>query len=780
MYNLHEFLYFLCEVDGRCRTILNGIVTSLNKKVYLQQSPDGWQDILILWERSLVGYLTVRNYSLPMGFVGVAATILRNDFYKFNLDRALYLQIYQLHYEITDTYYRCYHKFLYKGQLDFSTTVDKQGESRVEMNIMEGGLMKKINARKSTKFTIPFDDDADLLYDDGIDLHKRVTWTVPPGIEVSRSDFEEFAVPTYTKGVDGIAPGVAVFDQQFEDVQPNEAAYLADSTNALLKVSPNFTAPVVFNLKGQVNIICTSGTLSGGQLQLRLQKQDGIWAGDGGQPFANGLKREPGQFVNMTTGTAYTFYIDEVCTLNPGDRIFLIGTMFRPSGSENFTIKFAEGTEFYVEFHTRQLPTYTYVFRPEVLFRKLVGKITGNEADAESILLPTSTFFIRSGTSIRQDPAASVITSYADFCKAYDVLHMGSYGVQNNKVRFESRDYAFNLSVVTALGESIGVENSPAIDLMGNSIKIGHQEQQLSDANSKADFNGFHIYTTPVEVIADKEIDLQSPYFAGPFEQEEIRINLAGKDTTADEKDNRVYIVDVIRDGATHIVQDGSFSAALQAMLLGNGVKIAVGQKLTVTSPLNSNNYTVTGVGNLLGFGTLVFVDIPVIDEVGVSIDIIILKGAIYTFNRTYVVTAGVPSPETIYNVGCCASLLMERHSRWLRSICYKYEPGVIKFQTTNINPDLVLDGKKDNRDFVLSEMGARIFLPFYIISNPLTPTELTEVMELTPNTGFSQVINNQLIDGYNFKSGIAPNSLKTQEFKLLLGPDNDPEILII
>jgi hypothetical protein len=779
MYNLPEFLYFLTEVDGRCRQVVNGVVTSLSNRVSLENTPDGWEDILILWKRSLEGFLTVRNFSLPLGFVEVGAKILRNDFYKFNLDRELYLQIYQLVYDIQTTFYTVRHKFLYKGQLDFSTSNDRRTDSRFDINIMEAGLMKKLNANKGTKYTIPFDDDAVTIFDDGIELHKQVTWTVPADVEIERDIVEVFAVPTYQKGVDGIAAGVSIFDQQFE-VITNLLDYTANSSNYLLKISPNFPRQVPIVLGGQINVVCTEGDLGGGQLQIRVQKQDETWAGDAGQPFANGLRRAPGQFINMENQKAYTFYLDDMlCTLNPGDRIFIIGNMFNPSGSENFKIKFVEGTNIYTKFQTRADGTYTLAFAPEVLGRKLVGKITGNEADFQSIILPQCSFFLRSGDSIRGIAKPNIITSWSDFTKAYDVYLMGSYGVVNNKIRFEDRLFAFDLSTIKALGEANKINIVAALDLLGSRVKIGHAEQNLDDANSKSDFCGWHIYTFPNNVVEDKELDMQTEYHAGPFEQEEIRINLAGKSTTAADSDNKVYVIDVVRDGSANMNVVGSFIQELSAMLVPSGTKLGNGQKITVSSPLNAGNYTILSVFDLLGFGKIAYLDAVVVEEVDVNIDIVVTKGAIYTIRRDEVPDSGVPSPGTVYNVGLRVSKLMERHARWFRSILYNYEPGKVTFQTANINPDLVVGGKADKRDFIIAELGSRIMLPYYIDTTPAAPSDLTDVLDVAPNAGISQLIDGILYDGFLFGAGLAPNSLKTQEFKMLMGPDNDITKLI-
>lgn len=781
MYNLPEFYYFLTEADGRCRTVINGVVTSLNKLVPLPQTPDGWQDILILWQRAELGYLTVRNFSIALGFVEVAAKILRNDFYKFNLDRELYLQIYQLYVEVNDATFSVRHLFLYKGQLDFSTTMDKQGEERVEVNIMEGGLIKKLNAQKSTKFTIPYDEDSDLLFNDGIELHKKVTWTVPPDIEVEKNLFSEFALPTYKKGEDGIAAGIAIFDQQFEEVA-DHFDYLSTSQNFLLSESKNFTVPVPITLSGQINVVGTLGDLSGGQLQIRALKADGSWAGDLGQPFANGLRRGPSQFANMVEGEAYTFYLDDmVCTLSPGDEVFFIGTMFNPSGAENFKIKFAEGTEIFAKFQTRQVPSYTKIFRPEILGRKIIKAITGNGDDFLSLRLALSTIFFTSGTGIRNLPGANIITSWADFCKANDVYLFGSYGVQNKKARFEDRLFCFDTGTIIPLGNCYNPEITPATDFMGSSIKIGHQEQQLSDANSRYDFNGFHVYTTPEGVVADKEIDLQSPYYAGPYEIEEIRINLNGKDTTSDSTDNRVYAVDVVRNADSLIVTDetATFNAALGAVIIDSTTKLAAGQKIMIESALNTGNYTIKYIVPFAGVALAVYLNEPVLDEALVPATITILTGAIYYFDRSETVTSGVPSPETIFNVRLRCSALFEKHMRWIRSWLYNYEPGVVKFETANINPNLVVNGIKDNRSFNISEMGARIFLPYRVLSQPMTPVNIVRTLDDFPNAAFSKVIDNNLYTGFFWKGGIAPNTLKTQEYQILLSADSDVTKLI-
>lgn len=736
---MRSALYFLVETDGRTRQVVNKVVTSLNKKTPIP-APIGTQDIQILWERSLQRWAQIRNFSLPLGFPLDGALILRNDYYKFNIDRILYLVIKRYVCEVDPVYYRSYYKHLYKGELDFSTFDDDKSESRVNMNISEGGYPKLVKANENTQFEIPLDEDADNLLIDGIVLTLKQNWITQSGLYV-----QDDLLGVIKTTNEGTAAGVATFDIY----KQNEPADLTTSLQYFLITTQAIAG---ITISGAV----TFSSMISGPYTLRLKSS-------AGQNISLGSLADQG---TITVNQLFSGVADE--------KFFLV-----LDGATGLTSGNIVEANINISLSSRYSSTTIKFFKPIVLYKKLCAKLGVTEDNAVSTILESSTFCFTSGDGIRGIEDAVIKTSLNDFLKANDVYLCTGTQVKET-VETESRyDYFVSDSTDPAieLGAVKELKVTPAIDLMYSSIKVGHAEQSVDDVNGKFDFNGYHIYTPPIRRGAEtsKQLDLQSPYKAGPYEIEITRINLEGKTTTGNGNDNSVFVIDIALNTPPFQTVLLSFIASGNYIVFPASPKIVAGMVFTITGSVsNDKTYTVTSVDNL-GTTQTVHTDQTItVSEPAVSVTMTTTAGQVYSLDRSITPDSGVPDPDSVFNVRLRPSEILKTHYKWIRSWLYGYDADSIIFQSANRNASLVVGGEVDGRDIPIASMGDRVFIPDYIEFTGISPISLQDTLDANPNKCFAFEWEDVRYTGFLWKAGLAPNSRQAQVFKMLSSIEND------
>src|SRR4051812_9740745 len=103
---MKDNLYYILEDDGRSLKAQNGVVTSSSQPTPLPNTPDGWRNAIITWERIMAKHGIQRSYTDPLSFVRDGATIIRKAVYGQSYERSLSLLIQQLTPEVDDTFYR--------------------------------------------------------------------------------------------------------------------------------------------------------------------------------------------------------------------------------------------------------------------------------------------------------------------------------------------------------------------------------------------------------------------------------------------------------------------------------------------------------------------------------------------------------------------------------------------------------------------------------------------------------------------------------------------------
>lgn len=759
---LPKFLYFLTEKDGRSRQIVNGVVTSLTSPKPLPNAPDGNQEIAIGWERSPTYHGNIRNFSLPLGFVRDGRKILQNDFYKFNSDRELYLLVKQLAYEWTDTTFKEYYKQLYKGQLDFSTGEDAQGDHRFNIQIMEGGLHRLLKANESTQFDLPFDLDAKNIRMDGMFITGDFRWFISPYASLTDGYPGLFQLSN-----DNPVPGLAIFDVQFLeqsfDPDADTLEYFAEASQDIADI----------NITGQIIDLNSLG--SSGPLSVRLY-------------VFNRVSNTVRLTIDLTPADPYpenyNLVINETIDLLEGDRLFLkSASAFEGEGNLQLSAK-------------SKPPASTIKgFTLYDAGRKLTEKITGNADDFDSTLLADlitefgSEIILTSGDGVRGITNATLKTSWRDYYKFVDVVLMSQMTI-TDKIRVYNRLTAYdNTQAAIALGGIKDLKVTTAVDLLFTSVKVGHADQQVDDTNGKFDFNGFMIFTSPIKSIPDKQLDLQSPYKASPYEIEQTRANYEGKTTTDKETDNDVFAIAVQPDTESDTFDTtGSFFADGDPLAPGQPLisitagtpQIVAGMKIRITGTAsNDGDYTVASATGWF-FGQLIVTDQALTDESSVNFNIEILEGQIYELDRTIAITqltdpdVSTEIKDSVFNVRLSPKRILLRHGPWLAGCLYGYAPGSLTFSSANRNKEMIAGGITEKSNVPIADLGTPMFIPKYFEFDTISAADMVDDLEDNPNPVYEPTWDNANYKGFFIRGGIALNDREEQTFKLLCTPDTD------
>lgn len=754
---MKKFIFFLVELDGRVRQVQNGVVTSLNNPKPLPNAPDGNQEIAIGWERS-EDHGTQVNYSLPLGFVMDGYKILGNDFYKFNRDRILDLVAKRLTYENTTTTFKEYYKFFYKGRLDFSSGVDHKDEKKMVMNIMQGGVFRQMKAKESMDIEIPFDLDAKNVQMDGMYIVGTFRWFLPPFEQISAGYPGMYQLPN-----DNPVPGIGFFDvQQYmnaSDPDVNNLSYFAETTQDI--------ADVV--LTGKLVDMNSLGAPGPVLVHLHI--------------FNTKTNTVRDTIVLSPVGSQpenYTLIINATVDLLEGDRLFLHSHSHYEGESD-------------LQLSAKSKPVDSVIkgFTVYDLGRKLVEKITGSADNFQSDFLQTQDVILTSFDGVRALPNAAIKTNWRDYKKFVDTQFMTEVTLSDTKVMIEERLQAYkpeSLLAPTELGEVKNLKISDAEDKIFTSIKVGNENAETNDTNGKYDFTSVAIWDTPIESVADKQLDLQSPYKASPYEIEQTRANYEGKTTTDKETDNQTVALKVLPEGNDSFNTLATFAADGTPItpgeplisIVSQAVIIREGMKIKITgSASNDADYTVKSATTWF-FGQLIVTNEALVDEAGANIAIEILEGQYYILDRTIPVTQ-LSSPDvdqavkdTVYNVFFSPKRMLLRHSAWLAGLFYGYGSKKLVLSSQQRNKELIAGGITEKSDVTISSLGDPMFLPKYAEFDTIYPADLPELYETEPNRSFAFDRDNVRIVGFNMRTGFALNDLEEQTYKLLLTPDND------
>jgi hypothetical protein len=776
-----RFLYFLTEVDGRSLKDQNGVVSATNTRTPLDPTPDGWMDVSFGFERDLETLGNVETFSAPSKFFRQSAKILRNENYKRNIERRLFLLITKLFLEVdlANNTYKRYYKTIWKTELDFSTAEDN--ETYIVVNSLQGGISQQLKANKTTVYPISMDDPERIKVKwDGVDIYFNKTFTTTSQSFSSScqspfnpNDTSNYLVGFFKAGEEGTNVNIATAD--------NLGGPIPDSYD-LSTLDGWFMKAV-----GPVNIensrlkfkflVAKTANGTGGLCRFRLVKSTGAVVA----VFAN---------INFT-GAFYS-QINEVdiplsFSLNTNEKLFLLlelqttDSLLGSGVPVSLNVSILETTCVF-NFKSKFKTTYPKFLKGTTVFRKLVKSFSGNEDNAVSDLLSQNANLVFSCVNaVRSLPGSVMKVSTLDFFKFWRIVKGAGMGAENDKVRIEKYEYFFDPSSPIDLGEVKNCKISWANDLRANTFKFGYPEQSYENVNGKYEYNNTLQFGTPITRII-KEGDFVCPIRTDSYGLEILRVNMDGKTTTDNDSDNDVCCVNVNKDPISFVATG---LLAFDGGTKGFGIQgadgllelLESGDRFILPGTINAGTYTVDFVEAGIG-GFNVYTLEPTLSDA--QNDVTILSNVYELAREVYdnaTTDIGIPSPSTSFNIkDLTPKRIVLQQGPWINSMMYGFEGQKLPFLGTEKNDKLkTVQGAtviQENADYTVGN--TRIFIPRYFDFESDVSADVLELLAQNPNRCFRFTWKGITYKGFMMKMGISPDTSKDQVFKLLSTPDND------
>lgn len=773
-----EFLPYITDDQGRSLDIQGGVIVQSTIPNHLDNAPQGWEETVIQFSRNNEFRGVIKSYTTPLKFYFTAAKILRNFYYKAGLEVVLYFIWLKQNLTFGGGYK---HEGWYKGEFDFSTIQD--GEDGVEVNIIEGGFYKQLQANKTIVYDIPFtedDPDACTIFMDGMDIYYQGKFLINNGTDVADPnynlgnhliDLSEISNEFSKIGTIGAVSRTKVNNLNSQ-IRATGKHFLKATTAGDVEIKYKFTItntyydPPSLNPAAQWNVV------------IRRINESNISSFQHVVISRNGM------------ALVGTFNLEATTTITVADKdelyFFCYLTVSGASGDAQTQFDYSgEDSIFEVNFKYKKESTIIEARRAYDLGNILCKKMSGDVSTLNSELLSNDqNLLITSFDAIRGIPNSSIKTKFSDYHQSIDALKCISFGVKDNNGKLEERAFAYNKSAqIAVLGESRGFTTSSANEYIYDSIEGGYPLADISDVNGKYSFNNGVVHKTPVEKVKNT-YNIKSVYFGDPFAIELIRINLDGKNTTDDKSDNNIAFLDCVKAHADYtgpvvFLQNNAFQASIR--LTGTGFNYQDGSRFKVLTGNNNRTFKIDFSFEAGGF-TIIYIKGVVVDET-INTTIEFLH---YNLRRLPYTITGIPNADTVFNIEITVKRNMRKHFPWIRSACHLMDSKKVTWISADRNSDLMTDDGvgnivKEKEDLIIGTLGEKIYIPSYLTFEIESPINLLTQVSANPggvfNVGVYNVANN--FDGFIIDIKTDEATLATQQYKLLSSPSNTFEGLI-
>lgn len=752
-----RFLYYLLRPDGRSGSVVNGVVTYTGVKRPLPQTPEGWQELQLEWDRNKDKHGLNPSVSLPFGLVRDGARITRDALYKETVESRLQLLIQRLKLRIDNINFNYVYEYFFRGELDLPKTEDTLDMCRVP--IKQGEVQRLVDSNKDTIYQFPMTDPRCVnLFLDGIEKEYIQRYTVEQEQAVSNNDL--YFLGMHRLSSEGNSGNIAFFDVPFQSSSPypNDDYFTETDGIQVVRIKSSDFA-VFFNI--------STGIL------LRVETNDG---GTGGFPQYDLIPIGPDE----PAGSVKIYSFDVLITIPTNTRLNIKLADTATGGLVGLTVT---GGNIEITYNFREEGTYCKAWKRFDMGQEIVKRVAPMATFTSQLCTDFNGLLITSGQAIRQLPDAVLPTSLNDFYGDTDATLMAGMAVVGDNVEIEDRRKYYSEDEVTDLGKVTDFVKKPAEDKMCNTFRFGHAKQDIEDINGKYDPNGNNQFTGPYTIPDPKEYKQVSKYKGGPYEIDKLRERLVGQTTTDNDSDNDVFVIAAVGTGNKAI--EVTFDAALGGVILADADGFLAAQQIRVIGSVSNDRiYDISSIASNGTNPVLVFAQ-PVTNEGPVTVTIEFLQGEVYTLDReAYDQIEGVPN-QTIFNLKYLTpKRMLIRHLPWLAGM----HAGLTA-------PKAVFANGKENRNTALLTRvgsvtidedadqgltGSPMFLPWYFIFKTEVPINLPELLEENPNRCFKFTNEyEQEWTGFLISAGIAINDYTPQEFRLLAAPSNDITKLI-
>ena len=539
------FLFFLTNATGQCYyedqhgNINTMLPSDQSGNQWLPEAPEGWDTQSVGFQRNKTNWALNRQYTEPLKFVGSGARIIRwLSYTQQGTESALYLTV--LKYNKLTGRYESYLPFV---ELDLSQVNDRVvGE--VQVNAMEGGLMKLLKTYENTMFQVPLDGTLPqnlVVNINGLVFEAQFNYQIVPVTLIDSGSIIPMIFSTEQGDDVGIykgSPTFVTFDRtnttQFNQIITTNTNYAFSSVNDLTNVQ----LTSAFRFGGSA----TNGCLV-------------AWTSlNNFYPLVNTCDANRNPSGAIAGGSVFNIDVT-IPSLAAGENLFI---MYLSSDSD---VEMPLQTfPFYVTFNSQFRDTTAICMRPLDVLNNILKQaselafqypLTTVYQAQSNLLTQYSHLVLTSGSALRQDttPTPCIKTSIGEFFKWADAMFcagMGPLGVNSEVLVLESRGTFMDPSTVTLdVGEVANVSLSPASDLICTDLQFGYSEEKYDEKQGNLEYNTTLSMRGPILRGTNNKYTQISPYSAAPFTIEYTRFLIGSSNTANNKSDNKTFVLNI-------------------------------------------------------------------------------------------------------------------------------------------------------------------------------------------------------------------------------------------
>lgn len=554
------FRYIFQDSLGLYYYVFNGSVVKSSFVKYLEDDPAGWEDMQVSFDRNEERGGVFRKSTVALKFHSDAAKILRHIFYTFRLKGYCKLTVQKQNRDFASNDWQ--YVDWYSCEIDLGQTIDGDteniGDIYFSARLLEMGVPALLEANGSTPYEVPIytswtsptvntlDPDAIKVRLGSISLGGKYEWLIPETLDISGN-------PTVHTGDGNLDTYFLTESTIFNLGTPLSSDFngalgliffdaIYDFTCTSLKI----TCDVAYTNMGGADI----------QFQIRLLKyasNDLVTVLSTTDLYTDPNPLTAGNTRVLPISINYAFLVEKDHAYRMDIEYVHSGGITPPemaivNGDGSMTMDVA-----YV------MPdSYCYGFRYIDYAKKLVKKVTNNLGAAVSNLLSNSVAsyykskpyncIVVPGASIRNLDNPVIKGTHEDLEQDLKVMYSTGVSSEGTNIRFEQRSYFYQktLSIVT-LRTNGAIKKTFANDYTFNKIKVGFPDALVDEVNGLQEFCAEQNYSCGIlsPGIAEKELNLVSPYIHGMYSIENIRSYLFRTDTDSTTKDNEVCVIEV-------------------------------------------------------------------------------------------------------------------------------------------------------------------------------------------------------------------------------------------
>lgn len=579
-------LCYYRDAGGRVQSIsIHAAGTSI--QVAMKKAPEGWmeQELGFMRAGPDKGFGFVRSYSLPQKLVHDAAYIVRhlvNNGRGVEVPLSMVVFKYNGNPEPNAPLYDLY----YKGLIDLpnSTNIPAEG---FQCNLMEGGAMRFIKAVWNTPIEIPMDGSIPQNIKanmDGMLLENTLDYNIVP-CSVPGGGASTLAAANI--GEEGDSAGVVHNDPQC--VQVTLGDFYQTNTNFYLNGQDDMPVDV----SGEITVKSTGLSAFG----LFLATSDSVDVG--------GVLSDSVGLIGNLSSTVIPMFIEQ-SVFNFSGQISLkaLRNLFIQIINDGITPLQIMGGTLKIKYASKYPPTSpwmitlydacAYVVEKGCQLLSTPGAPINYGFDS-TLLQGNKNIVITSGDALRASgdpnyqkfynspqinpnfPNIVVQSSYGPVFKTTlaklfnlaNTLFCTSIGSQilpgeDETVFIESREDVLDSTLPTwDNGEVTDFRDSPAMDLLFTTLKIGWKPQNYDQKAGKYAWNTTAEWIPPFKSIPSKVMDVTTEFVADPYLIEKVRANVLDTSSTRNEHDDTGFVINMNPGSSTPDQYSASFTSTV-------------------------------------------------------------------------------------------------------------------------------------------------------------------------------------------------------------------------